>query len=221
VTRTDETLKNALTDLVLDLGFDRYAYLNVHPSRTYAVSNYPAEWQKLYFEENYLQVDPVVKTAGSTLRAFTWSAPHPGQCETKEVRRFFMNADAFGIRSGISIPVRTACQHMSMLTLASGKTALSLDKDIDQIAAITAVALLHARIEDQHAVPTAHQSCDLTPRQAVCLKWSAEGKSMKAIATIENMSFATVNFHLNNARKALGAGSLAQATAIATRLGLI
>ena len=44
---------------------------------------------------------------------------------------------------------------------------------------------------------------------------------MRAIATIEGMSFATVNFHLNNARKALDAGSLAQATAIATRLGLI
>jgi LuxR family transcriptional activator of conjugal transfer of Ti plasmids len=169
VTRTDETLKNALTNLAQDLGFDSYAYLNVHPIRTYAVSNYPAEWQKLYFEENYLQVDPVVKTAGSTMRAFTWFAPRPGQCETKEVRRFYMNADAFGIRSGISIPVRTACRHMSMLTLASGKTALSLDKDIDQIAAITAVAFLHARIEDQHAAPTAHQSCDLTPRQAVCL----------------------------------------------------
>ena len=44
---------------------------------------------------------------------------------------------------------------------------------------------------------------------------------MKAIATIENMSFATVNFHLNNARKNLDAVSLAQATALATKLGLI
>jgi LuxR family transcriptional activator of conjugal transfer of Ti plasmids len=35
------------------------------------------------------------------------------------------------------------------------------------------------------------------------------------------MSFATVNFHLNNARKVLDAGSLAQATALATKLGLI
>ena len=44
---------------------------------------------------------------------------------------------------------------------------------------------------------------------------------MKSIATLENMSFATVNFHLNNARKVLDAGSLAQATALATKLGLI
>lgn len=44
---------------------------------------------------------------------------------------------------------------------------------------------------------------------------------MKAIATIEGMSYATVNFHLNNARRALEASSLAQATALATRLKLI
>lgn len=33
------------------------------------------------------------------------------------------------------------------------------------------------------------------------------------------MSYATVNFHLNNARKALDAASLAQATALPQSLG--
>ncbi len=44
---------------------------------------------------------------------------------------------------------------------------------------------------------------------------------MRAIATIESMSYATVNFHLNNARKALDAASLSQATALATKMKLI
>ncbi|RUV48751.1 autoinducer-binding protein, partial [Mesorhizobium sp. M5C.F.Ca.IN.020.29.1.1] len=90
-----------------------------------------------------------------------------------------------------------------------------------QLAAVTAVALLHARLEQQEVEPTASVQAELTARQALCLKWSAEGKSMRAIAAIEGMSFATVNFHLNNARKTLDAGSLAQATALATKLKLI
>lgn len=110
---------------------------------------------------------------------------------------------------------------MSMLTLASNKTSLSLDTDIDQVAAVTSVALLHASLEHHAIEPTAARSIELTAKQALCLKWSAEGKSMKATATIENMSYATVNFHLNNARKALDASSLAQATALATKLKLI
>lgn len=220
IARTSEMLHGALQSLARDLGFEGFAYLHLHPSQTRAVSNYPQDWQNLYFERDYVKVDPVIKTASKTMRVFSWAAGDPRQ-HTKPVRSFFANAADFGIRSGISIPVRTAYRHMSMLTLASNKPTLRLDKDIDQVAAATAVAFLHAKLEAVAALSTAQPKYQLTMKQALCLKWSAEGKSMKAIATIENMSFATVNFHLNNARKTLDAGSLAQATAIATKLGLI
>lgn len=218
---SESMLKEALTDAVHQLGFDWYAYLNVQPVRTYAVSNYPAEWQQRYVARDYRRVDPVVKTARARMEAFTWATKSPTKASSARVRTLYSEAGDFGIRSGISIPIRTAFGHMSMLTVASHKPALSLDRDIDQLAAVTAVALLHAKLEQQDAAPTASIQIELTARQALCLKWSAEGKSMKAIATIEGMSFATVNFHLNNARKVLDAGSLAQATALATKLKLI
>lgn len=221
VAATKASLKQALSGLVRDLGFDCYAYLNVQPIGTYAVSNYPAEWQARYLAHNYTKIDPVVATARSGMKAFTWAAGNPRQVTSKALRAFYSEAADFNIRSGISIPIRTAFGHMSMLTLASHRPVLSLEKDIDQMAAVTSVALLHAALERQDVEPTAARSIDLTAKQALCLKWSAEGKSMKAIATIENMSYATVNFHLNNARKALDAASLAQATALATKLKLI
>lgn len=221
VADTEDMLKDALPPLVQELGFDSYAYLYMEPARVNAVSNYAPEWQDRYFAAKYRHIDPVIQTANSTMRAFTWAAPSLRDCKTKEIRRFYSEATAFGIQSGISIPVRTACGHMSMLTLATNKPSLSLDTDIDQIAAVTAVTYLHAKLETRNTQLTDQVSFKLTARQAVCLKWSAEGKSMKDIAAIENMSFATVNFHLNNARKILHASSLAQATALATRLGLI
>lgn len=218
---TEASLKQALPGLVHELGFDCYAYLNVQPVRTFAVSNYPAEWQQRYLSRGYTHVDPVVTMARARMKAFTWAAGSSRQAPSKAVRTFYTEAGDFGIRSGISVPIRTAFGHMSMLTLASSKATLSLETDIDQIAAVTAVALLHAALERHDAEPTAVCFVELTAKQALCLRWSAEGKSMKAIATIENMSYATVNFHLNNARKALDASSLAQATALATRLKLI
>ena len=221
VSTTDEMLKGAFPALVQDLGFDCYAYLYVEPVRTYAVSNYAEEWQERYFNKCYHHVDPIVRTACASMRAFAWVTPPSREATTREVRCFYSEAADFGIRSGISIPVRTACRHVSMLTLASSKPSLSLDKDIDQIAAVTAVAYFHAALEAHRAQPTAFNRCRLTPRQALCLKWSAEGKSMKDIAVLENLSFATVNFHLNNAREILDAASLAQATALATKLKLI
>ncbi|WP_292214762.1 hypothetical protein [Mesorhizobium sp.] len=71
-----------------------------------------------------------------------------------------------------------------MLTIASHKPSLSLERDLDQPAAVTAVALLHAKLEQQEA----SVQVELTARQAPCLKWSAEGKSMRAIAAIDGMS---------------------------------
>lgn len=221
VAPTEATFKRALDELVIALGFECYAYLNVQPVRTYAVSNYPAEWQARYFKRDYTRVDPVVAMARLKMRAFTWSEAGTGQSPSRKVKSFYAEAADFGIRSGISVPIRTAFGHMSMLTLASNKPSLSLETDIDQVAAVTSVAMLHATLDHYDVEPTAARSVDLTAKQALCLKWSAEGKSMKAIAVIENMSYATVNFHLNNARKALEASSLAQATALATKLKLI
>lgn len=221
VASTETSLKEALPGLVRELGFECYAYLNVQPVRTYAVSNYPAEWQARYLARDYTRVDPVVAMARAKMKAFTWAAASSRQSSSKDVRTFYAEAGDFRIRSGISVPIRTAFGHMSMLTLASSKQSVSLETDIDQVAAVTSAALLHASLEHHGAEPTAARSIELTAKQALCLKWSAEGKSMKAIATIESMSYATVNFHLNNARKALDASSLAQATALATKLKLI
>lgn len=221
VASTEASLKEALPGLVRELGFDCYAYLNVHPVRIYAVSNYPAEWQDCYLSRDYTRVDPVVAMARARMHAFTWAAGNPSRIRSKVVRAFYVEAGDFGIRSGISIPIRTPFGHMSMLTLASNKPALSLERDIDQMAAVNAVALLHASLEHHDAEPTASRSIELTAKQALCLRWSAEGKSMRAIATIEAMSYANVNFHLNNAKKALDAASLPQATALATKLKLI
>lgn len=221
VAPTELSLKQALPGLVQQLGFDCYAYLHVQPVRTYAVSNYPAEWQERYLGRDYTRVDPVVKMARAQMKAFTWAAANSGRSTSRAVRSFYAEASDFGIRSGISVPIRTAFGHMSMLTLASSKPSLSLKKDIDQIVAVNAVALLHASLEHYDAEPTAARSIELTAKQALCLRWSAEGKSMRAIATIEAMSYGNVNFHINNAKKALGAVSLPQATALATRLKLI
>lgn len=108
-----------------------------------------------------------------------------------------------------------------MLTLASDKPSLDLETDFDQVAAATTVGYLHAKIEQQNSDVVRGSICELTPKQALCLEWSAEGKTTRGIAVHEDMSFATVSFHLNNARKARDAGSPAQTTAIATKLGLI
>lgn len=52
LTSSEVMLRDALADAVHALGFDCYAYLNIRPVRTFAVSNFANEWQQRYLERD-------------------------------------------------------------------------------------------------------------------------------------------------------------------------
>ena len=63
------------------------------------------------------------------------------------------------------------------------------------------------------AEPRAEAGPMLTPRERDCLAWVAEGKSDWEISVILGVSQATAGFHVDNARRKLGAVNRAQAIA--------
>jgi DNA-binding CsgD family transcriptional regulator len=61
----------------------------------------------------------------------------------------------------------------------------------------------------------------VTRRESEILGWVASGKSDWAIGRILNISGKTVNFHVENAKRKLGAGTRVQAVIAAMRSGII
>lgn len=78
--------------------------------------------------------------------------------------------------------------------------------------------LMHLRIA---SLPQTHLRRPLTSRQREALKWSAQGKTMQDIATIMELSVATVEKHLRMAREALNATTTAHAVQKAVSLNLL
>jgi LuxR family transcriptional activator of conjugal transfer of Ti plasmids len=216
----ETTVKTTLGKLSREAGFCTYAYLSLQAGTQIAISNYDPDWQQRYFEKSYAGIDPVVRNAKDQLEAFAWSNEASTRM-SKERRAFYGEAAEFGIRSGITIPIRTGFGRMAMLTLASKETECAKAPAINPVLAASAVALLHSRLERLGTKPTHHTPIRMKSDELTCLRWSAEGKSMKAIAIIENTSYANVAFFLRNAKSALGATTLPQATAMAKELGLI
>lgn len=66
-----------------------------------------------------------------------------------------------------------------------------------------------------------HATFRLSPMQASCLRWSAEGRTLNEVAQIEGISVSAVADQLSNARRMLVAPGIAKAIDIATRLQLI
>jgi DNA-binding CsgD family transcriptional regulator len=87
--------------------------------------------------------------------------------------------------------------------------------DIGDLAHVLATRLAEARAERSLARP------DLTEREIEALSWSARGLKSRQIAEMLGLTSRTVEFHVERARKKLGAKTRISAVARAVAAGLI
>jgi DNA-binding CsgD family transcriptional regulator len=217
----ERAARRALRDFSEEAGFDYFAYLNLRGQESFAVSNYPREWQDRYVQMNYLRVDPVVTKAKHGPPIFLWSAAEARRLGRRDVTRFFIDAERFGIRSGLSVSVPVGFKDRMVFTLASGKSEVCVDEDPDPVTAAIAVAFVHSRLGSATRDAALATDIHLSPREAECLRWFADGMSMPDIADTLGIRYRSVRSYLDEATRKLGAANSRQAATIATRMGLI
>ncbi len=218
----DQTmLKNALANIGASFDFVGYAFFNLRPGQTYAVSNYDLEWQNIYDKLGYRFIDPVIRQAQLARRAFTWSEATYRGALSKEQKKFLSGAADFNIRSGVSIPVATANGAMSMLTFASSKPTVANETELDAITAASAVSQLHTHIEHLRVTPTLEEKMILTAKQATYVRWLSLGKTVEVIADLEQAKYAGVRSAIDDIRARYNLSNHAQVVALAIRHGLI
>jgi LuxR family transcriptional activator of conjugal transfer of Ti plasmids len=215
----DEASANEiLADFATKAGFKAYAYLVRRTTIKTVVTNLAVEWVQIYRKRAYHRIDPVLFKIRERPAGFSWS--YGAYQRSKRTRQFVMEAAKYDIRSGISVPINIGFGHYAVLTLISDKPDPDLSKRFDPVSAAAAVGQVHSRLDGLNK-PIPVDAITLKQSELRCLRWSAEGKSMRAIAILEDLSYATICFHLRNAKQSLGVTSLSQATAVATSLHLI
>lgn len=217
----ERAARRALRDFADDAGFDYFAYLHLRGQESFVVSNYPREWQDLYVHKNYLRVDPVVTRAKHGPPIFLWSAQEAKRLGRRDVIHFFSDAERFGIRSGLSVSVPVGFKDRMVFTLTSNKPTVSIPHKPDPVTAAIAVAFVHSRLAMATRDATMASDIRLSPREAECLRWFADGMSMPDIAETVGIGYRSVRSYLDEATRKLGAANSRQATSIAIRLGLI
>lgn len=213
-----DVLQSQLSAIVRRAGFGNFAYIHLRPGDPVVISDMPKRWQQAW--RHVGASDPLVARARSEYRGFYWNIRQLRTDADPETRARLALYDSCSIRAGLAFPISTEFGHTVLFIVSQGNADWRHRNGIDDVLAATAVSLLHARVQFQ-GVDQQRDASLLTPRQTLCLRWSAEGKSMEAIALLEQMTSSTVAYHINNARKALDAVSLAQATALATKMRLI
>jgi LuxR family transcriptional activator of conjugal transfer of Ti plasmids len=220
---TGDALKEALAKIAARHDFERFAYLSLEATspRSFAVSNYPEEWQSLYFGRHYMVVDPVVTIGKRIMHMFHWCADEHRRRATKDERGFWDAASAFDIRAGVTVPVRGPFGQVAMLTFASAHGLRAKEFNVSEcVAAATAVAYLNSRYCTMRPSTMLPRPV-LSDREILCLRWIAAGKTMSDIAQLSGLTYRTVRWDLDNVRAKLNVKNIKQALVLALELGML
>jgi DNA-binding CsgD family transcriptional regulator len=219
-------LKSLMAELRDLYGLAHLVYHAVHlPGATeenpILLLTYDPEWVKRYVERDYFQIDPVVSTGRGGFLPLDWSELDH---ESFEARRFFKEADKFGVgRHGITIPIRAPGGERALLSITSNaslnewrKCRLAYMRDFQFIG-----HLLHDQAVRLSGLRLQEIKQDLSRREKQTLQFAARGFAPKQIAGRLNLSAAVIRLYLHSARSKLECSSLNQAIAKATRLEII
>lgn len=207
------------------LGFRWFAYLRMGDGQPSLISSYPKSWTNRYFRLNYQSLDPVVQRARAERGVFSWDAQGATPRSNRAQLRFFEEAKTYGIRSGITVPIRGGFGQMAAFTLATDDPLMRPDHvlagsgDIVQFVGI----YFHAHLSERTIATSvaAKEAAPLSQRERQCLAWAARGKTLAETAVLMGITPRTVEFHLENARRKLGAVTIAHAVAQAVRRGFL
>ncbi|MDE4909968.1 LuxR family transcriptional regulator [Methylobacterium sp. 092160098-2] len=226
---------NCLEDILLELklsgrifGYDTFFMGRLPRSPTQnlldcaTLSGWPAEWERRYQAERFVQVDPVIRHIRRSVDPFLWREAlvtpggRDGQIVLEEAR-------AFGLVEGFCVPLHHAGGGESGLSFGGQRLAPSNDEraalHLIGIYALSAARAILSRAVSADDEPPA--AAHLTSREVECLKWSAVGKTAWEISVILSLSRRTVEQYLISAARKLGAVSRVQSVAEALRRGII
>lgn len=239
--RTADALQAEFTRLTESLGYSALFYAPLLPRREKEVAGFqtderiiapeglpnrhifttfPSAWIERYQIAGYVDVDPILIAANLSPLPIRWRdfiaqpKPHP----------IFEDARRHGLGSGVSIPVYGAAGERAIFTAATADTPeASAEHEARMVGEIYVSAMyFHQAVQQLDTQLVASRGVGkLSPREVEVLLWAARGKTAWEIGLILKISEHTVTFHINNAKRKLGAVNRHQAIAAAISSGLI
>lgn len=177
------------------------------------------EWVDLYSRENLLQRDPIIHMSMRQSSPIFWDrgvscTPDlpPGAMEVMDM------ASGFGLRNGVSFPLRGASGEVGILSFITSEPGGGLIMEASPLLRLLADYILEAAIR---IVRVRLQVPALTRRELDCLFWVSEGKNQDEIAAILGITTRTVAHHMRLAIQKTNSTNRDQAAVKSVIRGLI
>ncbi|MEQ1671105.1 MAG: LuxR C-terminal-related transcriptional regulator [Hyphomicrobium sp.] len=215
-------LKAALSSTLRDEGYANNILTSLTPGSVGNVAwfEFPEGYTETYLSENWQAVDPILQCSLRAKKAFYWDSSVRASKLSRDAKSFLHQCKDMGVHSGIVFPMFGPEQRCDVLSI-SKRDDLEVDPKRTPImqAICTHAWLTYLELINDGA--SAIDDQPLTKRECELLLWLKVGKSNDQIATIMNISDATVQFHISNAMNKLGASNRISAVVMALQRGLI
>ncbi|MGY3326890.1 helix-turn-helix transcriptional regulator [Pseudomonas sp. TE3911] len=197
--------------------FTMSSHLPNNRTKPVRFNNYPDEWNNLYNQAHFFDVDPVVKHCKSSVLPIVWE-----EKTFKDSPNLWSLAQSYGVHLGWTQAVHDFQGVFSMLTLGRSKGAVTPEELYEKAGQVLWLChAMHAAVAQTYAAsPSINPAKKLTSRETEILKWSAMGKTAADIATILCLSERTVGFHICSCFKKLGVNNKIAAVLCASKAGL-
>jgi LuxR family transcriptional regulator, quorum-sensing system regulator BjaR1 len=180
-------------------------------------AHWPPGLLERYMSEDLQALDPIPRWARGTGAPATFSqiflrlrAKDPGQ-------RMIQIAREYGCVEGICVPMRAADGAIGVVSMVGDRSEFSPEEFRDLVA-IGSLVFRRAEFIN-HSSDRAQGAPILTLREIELLPFLIHGHSDREIAVLNNISEATVRFHLKNVRVKIGAVSRTHLAAKVVALG--
>lgn len=213
-----------LRKILRRIGYERYL-LSLGPSTTHdpfnrIMTTYPSDWLKRYKDENFIQVDPIIRHCRHHFAPLFWGRARlqARGCSN----RFWKEREGCGLLRGVSIPLRfnemAGSLNVAQCVSDTDELADDLNGPLGMLFMLIPFLLEGSQ---KHLKTVGEPPSSLTLRESEVLKWTGVGKTTWEMSCILGCSERTINFHIANASRKLGSFSRRQAVGVALAQGLI
>lgn len=218
-----DTLDRALGAVACQSFAYRALQLPGEDDKVFYRTTYDDDWVKYYVDKTYGEIDPVVVAAERTNLPYTWQEAVVKFGYAGKPTQLFLEARDFGIRGGITVPIRSASGEFATLSVIPDVAESDFPEFCGEHKHYLHLLALnyHTALSELLARDSEMPEVRLTARQRECLKWTARGKTAWEIGEILHVSAETVVTHLNKAAEKFGVFSKHHAVVKAIMMGLI
>jgi len=217
--RTPDQLRNAIASVITLLDCHGFAYLTLPDDDAadtpYLLSNYDVRWTTQYQARRDHLRDPVTRQARCVNELFAWTPAIAARFDPA-ARDLFCESEAFGIRCGITVPLRNSGRTVAAMTLVTDvKRSRYLSCVRYNVFALQFLAQSsHARLQRLRQEGREINGIVFTHREMECLEWASQGKSRSDITLITGLRYRQVVRALEHAKAKLGVRTTTQAVRI-------